>query len=366
MSPTNVEHNTSTQLPVHKQRSWIKRMFSKKGLYAGVVLTLLIALLAGQLVALPLLSIMGVMILSILLGMGWKATFGVPTFATEGVQFSTKYLLRAGIILMGLRLNLEQIYAAGMTVLAVDLIVIVFTLVIMLYLGHKLAIDAHSSALIAVGTAVCGAAAIVAVAPLIGAKKAQTAIAVSYIAVLGTIGTMIYTFIYPFLGVTPDTYGLFVGATLHELAHVIAAAAPAGEVSSETAILVKLGRVALLIPVALFLAYWFERKEGAQHPHHRQDNQTLMHRFKNLPIPWFVIGFLLLSMINTLGVVPIGLTHFLIALSVLFLSMAMAGLGLSIHVREFKQIGLRTVSYGVLGYASLVILGVLLVNILSH
>ncbi|WP_456279032.1 YeiH family protein [Bacillus sp. AK128] len=314
----------------------------------GILLTLVLAIIAGQIVRLPFFSIMGVMIVSILLGMTWKSVMGVQTIMNPGITFSSKKLLRVGIILMGLRLNLSQIVEAGFSIILIDAIVIVFTLVVMLSLGKALNVQKHLAALIAVGTAVCGAAAIVAVAPLIKSKKEYTALAVACIAILGTVGALIYIFIYPFLGWDDYSYGVVVGATLHELAHVIAAAVPGGNVSGETAILTKLGRVALLIPVAFLMEYLFTRNE---------ETKTQKKSFKDLPIPWFILGFLAMSVINTLGILSSSITTMLIILSVYLLSMAMAGLGLSINFSDFKQVGPKPIILGVVGTVLLGLLG---------
>ncbi|MCM3748771.1 putative sulfate exporter family transporter [Paenibacillus pasadenensis] len=319
----------------------------------GIVLTVVLAAVAGNIAKLPFFSIMGVMIISIVLGVFWKSTMDIPQTAGAGITFSSKYLLRAGIILMGLRLNLSQILDAGLPVLMIDIIVITFTLAFMIYLGRKLAVDTHLSALIAVGTAICGAAAIVAVAPLIGARKELTAISVACIAILGTIGSLAYIFLYPYMGLEPYLYGVLAGSTLHELAHVIAAGAPAGAEGSNAAIVVKLGRVALLIPVALVLGYLYRSKQ--------QPLQEKGKGWKSLPIPWFIFGFLAMSIVNTTGVLPAQLLTFLVAASVFLLSAAMAGLGLSIKLADFKKVGKNAIIVAVAGFVALAIVGQLLI-----
>ncbi|RBW70130.1 YeiH family protein [Bacillus taeanensis] len=334
----------------------VEGLSHSKGFVRGLLLTLVLAIIAGQLAKLPFLSIMGIMILSILLGMSWKSVMSVPTGAAPGITFSSKILLRAGIILMGLRLNLEQIVNAGLSVFLIDVIVIAFTLVVMMSLGKALSIDKHLSALIAVGTAVCGAAAIVAVAPLIKGKKEYTALAVACIAILGTVGAILYILLYPLLGLNSYSYGVLVGATLHELAHVIAAAIPGGEVSSETALLVKLGRVALLIPVALILGFIFSRNDGTKTAEKKS--------FKDLPVPWFIFGFLAMSVVNTLQLLSASVTNALIFISIYLLSMAMAGLGLSINFGDFKKVGIKPVIVGILGFMALSLLSPFLLYLL--
>ncbi|MFC4597555.1 YeiH family protein [Cohnella hongkongensis] len=336
-----------------------KSSIDVKGLTKGLILTAALALLAGQLASLPFFSILGVMIISILFGVLWKTVMDAPPEAGVGIAFSSKYLLRAGIVLMGLRLNIGQIAEAGISVIGIDLIVIIFTTVFMIALGHWMSVDKRLSALIAVGTAVCGAAAIAAVAPLIGAKKETTALSVASIAVLGTIGSVAYIVLYPYLGLDPYLYGVFAGSTLHELAHVIAAGAPAGDVGSDAAIVVKLGRVALLIPVALVLGLYFRAKAEPTEEQPRRASRGL----RGMPIPWFIFGFLSMSIVNTLGVLPQSVVNALIAISVFLMSAAMAGLGLSIKLGDFKKLGKRTVLTAVAGFVALVGLGGILIGL---
>ncbi|WP_408011424.1 YeiH family protein [Pseudalkalibacillus sp. A8] len=327
-----------------------------KELIRGIALTVVLATVAGQIATFPFFSIMGTMILSILLGTAWKGFMGTQQEMEAGIAFSSKVLLRIGIILMGLRLNLSQIIDAGISILIIDAIVIGFTMLIMIGLGKILKVDNHLAALIAIGTAVCGAAAIVAVAPVIKVRKEYIALAVACIAILGTFGAIGYIFTYPFLDMDAYLYGVLVGSTLHELAHVIAASIPGGEVGSKIAILVKLGRVALLIPVVIILGFFFSKKES---------EGTLKKRsFKDLPIPWFIFGFLAMSILNTLQWIPNSVTHFLIMVSVFLISMAMAGLGLSINISDFKKVGVKPVLLGVIGFILLICLGPILLLLL--
>lgn len=334
-----------------------KRKIDVRSLMRGIVLTGVLTIVASQISKLPFFSIMGIMIVSILVGMSWRSLMGQQVNSEVGIGFSSKYLLRLGIILMGLRLNLQQIVEAGLSVILIDVIVITFTLVLMIYLGKVFKINRQLSALIAVGTAVCGAAAIVAVSSVIKTKKEYTALAVACIAILGTFGALIYIFLYPVLPLESESYGVLVGATLHELAHVIAAAAPGGGASMDNAILTKLGRVALLIPAALVLGYLFTEKDP-------KSSKGSSKKLRDLPIPWFIFGFLGMSVVTTLGLLPLTISDFLIDASVYLLAMAMAGLGLSINFSDFKKVGIKPVIVGVLGFMALAAIGPLLILLL--
>lgn len=318
----------------------------------GILLTALLALIANEIAKFPFFSIMGAMIIAILAGMLWRVFFSLPKGSERGINFVSKKILRLAIILMGARLDLQQIIAAGYKVVAIDVIVIIFTIAVILWIGRLFHLERRLSALVAVGTAVCGAAAIVAVAPLIKADKDETAISVATIAVMGTIGALFYTFIHGFLGIAPYAYGVLTGSTLHEIAHVVAAASVGGTVSGNIAIIVKLTRVALLVPVALAIESLFSPGES-------KGKRNL----RELPIPWFIFGFLAMSLVNTTGVLPVNLVSGIIKTSTFLLAMAMAGLGLGVNFSAFGRIGVKALPVCFLGSTALAALGWVLIKL---
>lgn len=324
------------------------------GFGLGLLLTFGLAVIAGQVAKLPFFSIMGIMIISIMLGAIWGNTVSPHHIVNTnlGITFSSKSLLRVGIIFLGFRLNLTDILNAGFPILLIDIIVISFTIVFILFLGKLVKTDKQLTTLVAAGTAICGAAAIIAISPIIKGKQEQTAIAVSCIAILGTLGSLLYIFLFPYLPITDTEYGMLVGATLHELAHVVAAGVPSGDIGSDSAILVKLGRVLLLIPVALLISYFINRK-----------NTKPARNIKDLPIPWFIFGFLLMSLINTLQWIPECGSKFFLLLSTYLLAMGMAGLGLNIKWADFKKAGPKPVGVAVLGFLALLLISPLLLFI---
>lgn len=344
--------------------------FRHSNFAAGIALTLLLAVAAKYLAMLPFLGIMGQLVLAILLGIGIRAAAGVPQQVMTGVAFSGKRLLRAGIILLGMRLNLGDIVQAGPKVLALAAINLVFTLFTVYGLSRWLKIDRRLGLLTACGTAICGAAAVAAIAPQIKATDNETAVGAATVALLGTIFTLVYTILYPYLGLSASGYGIFAGATLHEVAHVIAAAVPAGRQGADLAVLVKLTRVAMLVPVALILGLIESRRERKQRSHKQPDGpagQCITESGGNperhkLPVPWFILGFLLTSGINTLGIIPQELVADMITLAYLLLAMAMAGLGLGIDLKTFGSMGRKPVIAGFTGSVALSLLGFMLVH----
>ncbi|MEH7461573.1 YeiH family protein [Bacillus thuringiensis] len=324
------------------------------GFAQGIGITLLIAIVAKYLAQLPFLSIMGQLVIAILIGMIWRAAVGVPNQAIAGTNFASKKLLRLGIILLGMRLNLVDIAKAGPKVLVMAAIVITFTLTVVYALTRFCKVEKKLGILTACGTAICGAAAVVAIGPQVKAKDEEVAVSAAIVAILGTIFTLAYTLLYPVLHLSPYGYGVFSGATLHEIAHVIAAAAPGGSQSVDIAVIMKLTRVAFLVPVAISIGIWFQRGE--------ETGQKKS--WRDIPIPWFIFGFLAVSAFHSLGIVPEKIASDIVVISYMLMAMAMAGLGLNVEFKTFRKLGTKAFVAGLIGSVLLSVLGYALVHVL--
>lgn len=179
-----------------------------------------------------------------------------------GIEFSAKKLLRYAIILFGLQLNISVIFNQGSPLLIRDIGTIIFVMLTMLLIAKWLKADFILSLLLAVGTAVCGAAAIAAVSPIVKSKEEDTAFGVGVIALGSTIFSLIYTVIRPILPISGADYGVWSGISLHEIAHVALEAAPGGDDALAMALLAKLGRVFLLIPLCFVLMYRMKKQDS--------------------------------------------------------------------------------------------------------
>ncbi len=322
----------------------------------GILLTLFIAIAAQQLASLPLLNVTGHLVLAIMIGMIWRATIGLPGQLITGTTFSSKKLLRLGIILLGMRLDFVDIFSVGIDIFIIASVSLMFTLIVVFLLTKRFKVERRLGILTACGTAICGAAAIVAIAPQLKAKDEEIAIGAATVAILGTIFTVVYTIFFPVIGLSAHGYGVFSGATLHELAHVIAAAAPAGNQAVDTAVIVKLTRVALLVPVAIVIGIWMNYLEAREN--HRNEKK----RWRAITIPWFIVGFLVMSAVHSLGLIPASITSLLLSLSYLLIAMAMAGLGLSVNITMFRRLGLRPFAAALIGSILLSGIGFALVH----
>ncbi|QKG85243.1 putative sulfate exporter family transporter [Kroppenstedtia pulmonis] len=294
----------------------------------GILFTFLLAGAGYLLAVLPGVSLVGPMITAILLAVSYRHVFGYPEHLREGIQFSSKIILRFAIILFGFRLNLEQILGEGLNLLWKDAVVIFLGLGVTLFMARVLRGNFNLSFLLGVGTGVCGAAAIAAVSPIIKADEEDTATGVGIIALMGTMFTLLYTLLLPILPFHPDQYGMWSGLSLHELAHVAAASAPAGEDAVALALLAKLGRVLLLVPLCFLIILWRRRKG------HNESSSKVA-------FPWFLVGFVATCLIGSYMAIPKAMIENLGVASSFLLASAMVGLGLNIHIGSLKEKALK-------------------------
>jgi len=155
---------------------------------------------------------------------------------------------------------------------------------------------------------------------------------VAIVAILGTVFTLIEIAIKPLLHMSPTQFGVMAGGSLHEIAHAIATGGAGGSVSLSAAIITKLSRVFLLAPAALVIGIWYQRQEP-----------VVEGSKGKLPIPWFMAGFLLASVIGTFIPMPTGILNALVKLAYIVLGMAMAALGMSVNFKAFISSGKNAV-----------------------
>lgn len=297
----------------------------------GVLFTFLIAFFGYTLAKVPGFQLIGQMALAIFLAVAYRHVFGYPEALKSGITFASKQLLRVAIMLYGLKLNIYIIVQDGIGLLLRDAFIIVFAIGFTLWLAKRLKAERNISLLLGVGTGVCGAAAIAAVAPIVKAKEEDTALSVGIIALLGTLFAVTYTFIAPILPLSMGDYAIWAGLSLHELAHVVLAAAPAGDDGLALALLAKLGRVLLLIPLCFILVFIMKRK-----------NAQTSHEKTNIQIPYFLFGFIIFSLLGTfvLGpIIPVNDTviNGVSEATTWLLTAAMVGLGLNINLRDLRS-----------------------------
>ncbi|MEB3218459.1 MAG: YeiH family protein [Nostocales cyanobacterium 94392] len=302
----------------------------------GLLLTAGLAILADSLKKIPSLSLFSSLIIAIILGIIIKNTIGVPQIFQPGITFSLKRILRLSIILLGLRLSLPQILAVGPLGLAIVLITLVSTFIFTCWFGKQIGVNQKLAKLIAAGTSICGASAIVATNGVVESKDEDVAYAVAIVTIFGTISMLVYPLLFTVLQVTSQQFGIWCGVSIHETAQVIAAAFQGGEVSGEFGTIAKLSRVIFLAPVVLTLGF-------LSPPSIDLSPAT---KSKKIPIPWFVFGFIALILLNSVNVFPDNLKKLVTEVNHFLLTISMAAMGLKTSILEIQQSGIKPLYLG--------------------
>ncbi|WP_422123819.1 YeiH family protein [Planococcus sp. X10-3] len=314
---------------------------------------------------------------AILLGIGIRNVLGIPAVFDDGIDFVVKYALRAGIILLGLRLSLSEALKLGAWGLPLIVACIATGLFVTLYFTRKLNQSNRLGTLIATGTGICGVTAIMATAPVIKAKENEISYAVANITIFGLIGMLFYPYLaHFFFADNPVKAGLFLGTAIHDTAQVTGAALIYAQVFDaneviDVATITKLTRNVFIIAVIPFLSYlFFHNSKG------KGSGSELPKWYKLFPL--FILGFLLLSLLRSVGDATAASSGQAFGLlspgawaefhsfwssfgSTYMLGLAMAGVGLSTNLRVFKGMGITPFYIGLIAAVSVGSVSLLLI-----
>lgn len=270
--------------------------------------------------------------------------------------FCQKRCLRLGIILFGLNLSFQQIASVGMEAVFLNMIVICAVVACGLWLGVKLLkLPLETAILISAGSAICGAAAVLATDSAIKAKQQQVTVAVATVVLFGTLAMFAYPLIFPYTQLSEQTFGIYIGSTVHEVAQAVAAGESIGPQALEYAVVTKLIRVMLLAPFILVLSIFLIRRNGCEGG---VSFFSCVHA-----MPWFVLGFILMAGVNSIVTLPEVLLQSASQLSQFLLALAMAALGIQTRMSLIKQAGPKPLMMA-LGLFILLLVGGLLLNYL--
>ncbi|MDE6860033.1 MAG: YeiH family protein [Duncaniella sp.] len=276
------------------------------------------------------------MIIGIILGMLYANSLrnNLPDTWVPGIQFCSKKILRLGIILYGFRLTFQDIVNVGVSGIVVDAIIVVVTILGGIWIGRLLKMDRDTALLTSVGSGICGAAAVLGAESTIRTQPYKTAVAVATVVIFGTISMFFYPIAYRsgWLDLSPQEMGIYSGSTLHEVAHAVGAGNAMGTEVSNVAIIVKMIRVMLLVPVLLVLGFWVARRGS--------DAETSAEKGK-VSIPWFALGFLAVIGFNSLDLLPAVFVDAINYFDTFLLTMAMAALGAETSIDKFKKAGAK-------------------------
>lgn len=320
----------------HKQRKGAEVLKIIINKLPGIALAALIAVPAWQLgKAFP---IIGSPVLGILFGM-ILAFWNRPPQFNEGVQYTSKKLLQYSIILLGFSMNLYNVFSVGKQTLFLMMFTLTATFLTAFVVGRFLKLDGNTKILVGVGTAICGGSAIAAAAPVINAKDSEIAQAISTIFLFNVMAAFLFPFFGHLIGMDAQSFGIWAGTAINDTSSVVAAGYTFSNEAGNLAVIVKLTRTLMIVPVTLFLAFYTSKKNvGFQ-----EKNYSIIKIF-----PWFVLGFVAASIINTFINMPVGMNSFLAETGKFVIVMAMASIGLNTNIIELIKSGTKPILLGLI------------------
>lgn len=295
----------------------------------GVLAAAAVAAIAFALLRLPGAPTLSPLIVAVVGGMLARAVLGVPGFVTPGLAFSVRRLLRLAIVLLGLQVTAAQLAELGLANIAAIVAALVACFGLTVVLGRLLGIEPGLSRLIAAGTAICGASAVVAMGSATRARDEEIAYATTCVTLFGTLAMFAVPAMAGYLALDAHAAGNWIGASVHEVAQVVAAGDLFGSGATEQATLAKLFRVLMLGPIVLVVGYLAGRRRSSSTPAARA------------PFPWFAVGFLAMAALNSVASVPVEVKGGVALVTTFLLAMALAAVGMTTDLRKVVGTGWR-------------------------
>lgn len=278
-----------------------------------------------------------VVLVAIALGLLAANTSGVPALARPGLTVASGLLLRVGIVVLGFELVLQDMLTLGARGLLVVVAVVVATFFGTRWAGKRLGVSDGLSLLVATGFSICGVSAIAAARGVTDADEEEVAYAIALVTLCGSLAIVLLPALNRVLGLDDHDYGVWVGASVHDIAQVVATSSAVGGVAVATAVVVKLTRVLLLGPLVAWIA-WREGRSGG-------DGALRL-------VPPFVLAFVGAAALRSAGAVPSGVLPTLAGTKTVLLALALFAVGARVDLRRLLSVGGRPL---VLGLSSWVI-----------
>lgn len=276
------------------------------------------------------------LLLVILLGMVWKSVLPEPPAVLPGVRMAQRPILRWAVAGLGFRLSVGELWRIGGPALLVVVVSTFSALLFGWWVARRLGVTEKLGLLLGVGGAICGASAVVAADTVVQGERRDSALALGVITLLGTVGIVLYPLLAHTLRMPEFAYGVWAGASLHEMAQVVAAGFGVSDEAARVATVVKLARISLLAPVVLYLGWSLRHR-------HQAAGQA-----KVAPVPWFLVLFVLFAGLNSTGIVPARWLDLIRRADLWLLCVGMAGVGLQTGFSDLRSAGLRPILAGAL------------------
>jgi uncharacterized integral membrane protein (TIGR00698 family) len=312
-------------------------------LHGAATLAAVVALAwpAGRLV-----PALGAPVFALLVGILVRTRHEPPRASRRAISMVSHYALQLAVVMLGATLSLGHVGRVGLTSWPTLLTTLAVALVAAFALGRVLRVPARLTALVGVGTGICGASAIAAVSGVVAATELEIAYALSTIFVFNVVAVLLFPLIGELLGLSQHTFGVWAGTAVNDTSSVLAAAYAFGDASGDVAVVTKLARTTMIVPIALVLAVMRARASGG-------GARPSVHR----AVPLFLVWFLVASVLNTVGAVGPGLADALSSVVPVVIAVALAGVGVSIRLGDLRGVGPRPLILGGAVWALLSVTG---------
>lgn len=324
---------------------WLKRNIP------GILMTFFIALFASWLGSK--FAIIGGSVFGIILGMLINNTVGKPAWSEKGIKFTSKKILQWAIIVLGTGLSLTQVWKTGVESLSVMLFTLSFAFLSAYAFGKLMKIPFNLTTLIGVGTAICGGSAIAAISPIIEAEETEVAYSISTIFFFNIIAVLLFPSLGHLLGFSDRAFGLWAGTAVNDTSSVVAAGYVFSDLAGSYATIVKLTRTTMIIPISIiFAVVMATKKKNAS-----QNGNTINYSFKRI-FPWFIVGFLITSLLNTVGVFNEDMVVYLSSAGKFLIVMALTAVGLSADFKKMLKSGLKPLFLGLIVWLTVTVVSI--------
>ncbi|WP_207952965.1 YeiH family protein [Paenibacillus agricola] len=325
----------------------------------GLLFVLLIAFISTWLGSL--FPLIGGPVFGITLGIMINNIWGKPKNTLNGVQFSSKKILQWAIIALGCGLSLSKVWETGMESLGVMLISLLFAFAATYFFGRILKIPGRLKVLIGVGTGICGGSAIAAVSPVIEAEEVEIAYAVSTIFLFNIFAVLLFPSVGHWLGLSDKAFGIWAGTAINDTSSVVAAGYLYSNAAGDYAIIVKLARATLIIPITFVIAAYVgirKKREASTKVEGEESAYSLLKIF-----PWFILWFLVAALFNTLGLFGETTVYYLGLIAKFLIIMALTGIGLSANFRKMLKTGIKPILLGLIVWIVVALVSLLILFI---
>jgi uncharacterized integral membrane protein (TIGR00698 family) len=285
----------------------------------------------------------------------------IPEIFVPGQKFAAKKVLRFGIVLLGTQLALKQVVDLGGRELIVVVGVVALTFLGTLWLGPRLGVSKSLSLLIATGFSICGASAVAAMEGVVEADEEEVTYAIALVTLCGSLAIVLLPLLRNVLGLSdPQLFGSWVGASVHDVAQVIATSSTGGDTAVQAATVVKLSRVVLLAPLVACVSIWVRRSSSGLVAKTKKTDKKHVS-----VVPLFVVGFLVMIAVRTTGVIPDNWLSKLKTIEQVCLASALVGLGSDVRIAKLIKVGGRPLLLALISWFGIAVVSLIGVRLVA-